>query len=171
MKQLLLMRHAKSSWDDALLSDFDRPLARRGRDAAPRMACELVRRGWQPEFALVSPAARSRETWELSVAEFAAKPAKSFPVALYDASAPTLLGEVRQTPESVRVLLVIGHNPGLEDFARLLASDSSEARALKQLGAKFPTAALAHFTLNGGWADLETGAARLRHFLRPKDVG
>jgi phosphohistidine phosphatase len=170
MKQLLLLRHAKSSWDDASMADFDRPLASRGREAAPLLGRELAQRGWLPDLALVSPAVRTRETWELVAAELAEAPRASFPTPLYEASVQTLLTEVQHTADSVRVLLLVGHNPGLEDFARLLAGDNSDAKALDKLRQKFPTAALARFKFDGTWANLSAGAARLSHFLRPKDL-
>jgi phosphohistidine phosphatase len=171
MRQLLLLRHAKSSWDDASLADFDRPLAQRGREAAPLMGRELARRGWLPDLALVSPALRTRQTWDLVAAELAQAPPASFPDPLYEASTQTLLTEARRTADNVRVLLLVGHNPGLEDFARELAGDNSDAKALARLRQKFPTAALARFKVEGSWADLDAGAARLSHFLRPKDLG
>lgn len=171
MRQLLLLRHAKSSWDDASLADFDRPLAARGRDSAPLVGRELAKRGWLPELALVSPAARTRETWDLVAAELKEKPAAHFPKPLYEASAQTLLAQVRRASESTRVLLLVGHNPGLEDFARQLAGNNSDEKALARLSQKFPTAALARFKFDGPWAELDAGAARLSHFLRPKDLG
>jgi phosphohistidine phosphatase len=170
MKRLLLMRHAKSSWDDASLADFDRPLAPRGREAAPRMGREMARRGWLPELALVSPAARTRQTWDLVAAELAAPPPAHFPDTLYDASTESILAEVQQTPETVKTLLVLGHNPGLEELAAELAGDHSDAGGLARLGEKFPTAALARFRFDGGWAKLGAGVARLSHFMRPKDL-
>jgi phosphohistidine phosphatase len=71
----------------------------------------------------------------------------------------------------VKTLLILGHNPGLEDLARRLAGANSEAKALQQLREKFPTAALARFEFNGKWAQLGFGGARLTHCLRPKDLG
>lgn len=171
MKTLLLLRHAKSSWDDAGLADFDRPLAPRGLKAAPRMGRELAWRGWLPDAALVSPALRTRQTWELVAAELPDPPAAEFAKAIYDASADRLLAEIRKTPETADNLLVIGHNPGLEDFAGQLAADSSDAAALARLREKFPTSALARFVFDGGWDQLDTGAARLTHLLRSRELG
>lgn len=170
MRQLLLLRHAKSSWDDASLADFDRPLASRGREAAPLIGRELARRGWLPDLALVSPAMRTRQTWHLVAAELAEAPPAAFADPLYEASAQTLLTEIRRTAESVRALLLVGHNPGLEEFAREIAGDGSDAGALARLRQKFPTAALARFKVEASWAGLDAGAARLSHFLRPKDL-
>jgi phosphohistidine phosphatase len=171
MKRLLLLRHAKSSWDDPALADFDRPLAPRGRKAAERMGRELAARNWLPQLALVSSAARTRETWGLVAAALSGSVSTDFPDALYDATAENILSEIQRTPKAVKTLLVLGHNPGLEDLARRLAGDNSEAKALQRLREKFPTAALARFDFDGKWAGLGFGGARLTHFLRPKDLG
>ena len=171
MKQLLLLRHAKSSWDNPGLADYDRPLASRGRKAARRMGRELAVRSWLPQRALVSPAARTRDTWEIASAEWPRIPEVSFAEALYEASAGQLLAEAQRTPERIGMLLMLGHNPGLEDFARGLAGDNSEPEALELLLEKFPTAALARFEFDGKWEELRLGAARLTNCLRPKDLG
>jgi hypothetical protein len=97
MKRLLLLRHAKSSWDDPALADFDRPLAPRGRKAAPLMGRELAARDWLPQLALVSPAARSRETWELVAAALPGSVSADFPDLLYDATPEDVLSEIRRT--------------------------------------------------------------------------
>jgi phosphohistidine phosphatase len=171
MKRLLLLRHAKSSWDDPALADFDRPLAPRGRKAAERMGRELAARSWLPQLALVSPTARTRETWELVAAALPGSVSADFPDRLYDASAGDVLSGIQHTPKAVKTLLILGHNPGLEDLARRLAGANSEAKALQQLREKFPTAALARFDFDGKWAELGFGRARLTHCLRPKDLG
>lgn len=171
MKRLLLLRHAKSSRDDPSLADFERPLASRGAKAAPRMGRELVARDWLPERVLVSPAARTRATWDLVAAVWQDRPPAEFPETLYDASAEEILAEVRRTAEIATTLLVLGHNPGLEDLARSLANDKSDAKALVRLQEKFPTAALARFVFDGNWQDLNFSGARLTHCLRPKDLG
>jgi phosphohistidine phosphatase len=169
--KLLLLRHGKSSWDDPALADFDRPLAPRGRKAAERMGRELAARNWLPQLALVSPAVRTRDPWELVAAALSGSVSADFPDSLYDATAEDVLSEVQQTPKAVKTLLILGHNPGLEDLARQLAGDNSEAKALQQLREKFPTAALARFDFDGKWAELGFGRARLTHCLRPKDLG
>jgi phosphohistidine phosphatase len=171
MKRLLLLRHAKSSWDDPALDDFDRPLAPRGRKAAERMGRELATRNWLPQLALVSPAARTRETWELVTAALPRSFSAAFLDTLYDAAAEDVLSEIRRTPKAVKTLIVLGHNPGLEDLARRLAGDNSEKKALQQLREKFPTAALARFDFDGKWTGLDFGGARLTHCLRPRDLG
>ncbi|MER9327035.1 histidine phosphatase family protein [Mesorhizobium sp. M0488] len=168
-RQLLLLRHAKSSWDNPNLADFDRPLGPRGLKTAPLMGRELAARGWLPELALVSPALRTRDTWRLVTAEMPAHPSVVFNEALYDASAADILSQIHQTDSSIGCLVVVGHNPGLEDLARQLAGPRSEARARKRLDEKFPTTALARFLFEGNWSALSS--ARLTHYLRPKDLG
>ena len=169
MKQLLLLRHAKSSWNDPGLDDFDRPLAERGVKAARLMGRELAARDWLPDLALVSSALRSRDTWRLVAAELPVHPRAAFAETLYDASAADILSQIRKTDGSSGCLVVIGHNPGLEELATQLAGPGSEAKARKRLDEKFPTAALARFVFEGDWSGLSS--ARLTHCLRPKDLG
>jgi phosphohistidine phosphatase len=171
MKTLLVLRHAKSSWDDSSLADFDRPLASRGQKAAKRIGSELATRGWLPDLALVSPAARTRQTWELVSAELPAKPPADFREALYAAPAEKILDEIKKAPETANTLLVLGHNPGLEYLARQIGGEESDADILERLRKKFPTAALARFTFDGGWQELKPNSARLTHFLAPKELG
>ncbi|RWF15302.1 MAG: histidine phosphatase family protein [Mesorhizobium sp.] len=169
MKQLLVLRHAKSSWDDPKLDDFDRPLGPRGLKTAPLMGREMARRGWLPELALVSPALRTRDTWRLVAAELPKPVPAEFDEELYEAEAAAVLGRVRQAKATS--LIVIGHNPGLQELVRRLAGAGSDADVVKKIEAKFPTAALARFTVKGNWAKLDFGAARLTHCIRPKDLG
>jgi len=169
VKQLLILRHAKSSWDDPALADFDRPLGPRGLKTAPLMGRELARRGWLPDLALVSPALRTRDTWRLVSADLPKTVPAQFAEELYEAAAGSILARVRQTKATS--LLVIGHNPGLQHFALRLAGAGSDEGVFKKIEAKFPTAALARFTLDDDWPDLSFGRARLTHFIRPKDLG
>jgi phosphohistidine phosphatase len=171
MKRLLLLRHAKSSRDDPSLADFERPLASRGVKAAPRMGRELEARDWLPERALISPAVRTRATWDLIAAGWGKRPPAEFPETLYDASAEEILAQLRGAPETVSTLLVVGHNPGLHDLASRVAGETSDQKALVRLREKFPTAALARFVFDGKWRDLNFTGARLTHCLRPKDLG
>ncbi|KQU65737.1 histidine phosphatase [Aminobacter sp. DSM 101952] len=171
-RQLLLLRHAKSSWDDAAFADFDRPLAQRGEKSAPMMGAEIAGRGWLPDLVLVSPALRTLQTWQLASAAWPRPlPPADFPHGLYEASADAVLAEAQAAPASVRTLLVVGHNPGLEDFARELAGHGSDGQALRSMTEKFPTAALARFEFEGAWDGLQFGSARLTHFLKPRDLG
>ncbi|MDH4985581.1 histidine phosphatase family protein [Aminobacter anthyllidis] len=170
-RQLLLLRHAKSSWDDAALADFDRPLAPRGLEAAPRMGAEIARRGWLPELVYVSPAMRTRQTWQLASAQWPAPlPATAFHDSIYGALANDLFALTRAAPDETGSLLVIGHNPGLEIFAAQLAGPASSSDAVQSLEEKFPSGALARFEFEGDWDELRPGMARLTHCLRPREL-
>lgn len=168
-KTLLLLRHAKSSRDDAALSDFDRPLAGRGREAAPRMGHEMARRGWLPDIALVSSSVRTRQTWALVAPELPRDIPVSFDETIYEAPAARILAAIGAVPDGVATLLVVGHNPGFETLAALLAGPGSRPEALERMGTKFPTAALARLSFDGDWADLGSGRAALADFLTPRD--
>ncbi|QKV17133.1 SixA phosphatase family protein [Oricola thermophila] len=170
MNTLLLLRHAKSSWDDPLLEDFDRPLARRGREAAPAMGRLMAERGWLPDLALVSPAARARETWALLAAALPAPVEPRLEPSLYMAAPEEILALLRALDTTPETVLVIGHNPGLEECAALLAAPGSDPRALARMRRKFPTAALARFAFEGPWSALGSRGARLLDFLKPKDL-
>ena len=171
-RQLLLLRHAKSSWDDPTLVDFDRPLSSRGESAAPRMGAEIARRGWRPDLALVSPAIRTLQTWQLASADWPRPlPPADFPQGLYEASADAVLAVAQTAPASVRCLLIVGHNPSLEDFARELAGPGSDSTAMQSMTDKFSTAGLARFEIDVAWDALQFGTARLTHFLKPRDLG
>ncbi len=161
-KRLLLLRHAKSSWDYPELVDRDRPLADRGRRASKTIRAHL--RQEQPHISLVlcSSARRARETVKLvrPSGEIAIEPG------LYGASAEELLEHVRQVAEEHDVVMLVGHNPALEDLAISLADDASALA-----GRKFPTAALATLTFTGAWLELAPGRARLESFVTPKELG
>ena len=170
MKTLLLLRHAKSSRDDPSLADFDRPLAPRGIRAASRMGREIAKHAWLPGLALVSPARRAAQTWELVSAGLRRQPDVELATALYEASAETLLAELRKIPDDVDSVLLLGHNPGLQDAAILLAGPQSGQAPLSKMKSKFPTGALAHFAVDGPWRGLQPQSARLTDFIRPRDL-
>lgn len=172
MRELILLRHAKSSWDDAALDDFDRPLTTRGGKAAPVMGAAMAKRGWMPDAVLASAAIRTRQTWE-RVAEELGKgaPEAAYERGLYMAPAGRILHFINDVPEDKKRLLVVGHNPGIGDLALRLTGPDSEASAFARIRAKFPTAALAHFTFEQPWSELEMRSARLTEFLRPRDLG
>jgi phosphohistidine phosphatase SixA len=153
VRRLLLFRHAKSSWKDSSLDDFDRPLNTRGRVAAPRMASWLVEQGYLPDLVLCSAAKRARETWDLASPAFPSPPRLSVEPDLYMASPARIQELVRLTDPAVETLLVIGHNPGLEQLASSLIGDNDTAAA-RQLRHKFPTAAVAVFGVAAHWHTL-----------------
>lgn len=161
MKTLLLLRHAKSSWDDPSLRDFDRPLAKRGRRDAPRMGRALAERGAVPELVISSPAARARETVEavLEAAGLAMSP--RFEPGLYAASSAELLRLIRGLPETVSCALLVAHNPGLEDLLSRLAGSPE----------RMPTAALACLRFSAGsWGDVEDGDGERIWMVTPKQL-
>lgn len=167
---LLLLRHAKSSWKDAAISDHERPLNRRGREAATAMSRYLAAEALLPDLALVSSARRTQESWTLLVAHWPEPPPPSKVLrGLYLASPSQILAQARRTPPTVRRLLVLGHNPGLETLARMLAGPGSDADALRQLEQKYPTGALALFECPiDSWPALDRGGARLARFVPPR---
>src|SRR4051794_27998376 len=159
-KRLLLLRHAKSSWDDPGLSDHDRPLAPRGRKAAALMASYLSEERIRPALVLCSTAVRARETLEgVGLADDVV-----FERELYGASSGELLERLGRVPDSVESAMLIGHNPGMQDLALMLGGTGDVER-------KFPTGALATFAFDGGWSDLGPGRADLVDFVRPKQLG
>jgi phosphohistidine phosphatase len=171
MKQLLLYRHGKSSWDDPDLEDFDRPLAKRGRKAAPLMGRTLAARDLVPDRVLCSAAVRTRETWELTAGEFGAMPEAKTLRSLYLASPAQILQQVHRTSDTVQRLMVVGHNPGLENLALRLAGGMGDSPDLELMRAKFPTCALAVIRLDAArWAETGPETTRLDAFLRPKDL-
>ena len=168
MHQLLLLRHAKSSWDDPKLSDRDRPLNKRGRRAAAAMRQAMQDLGLSPDLILVSTARRTQETLA------ALEPWDETPLiepleSLYLASARQLLDVLRGTNETVRSVMLIGHNPGLHELAVSLAG-SVESEQTHRLGDGFPTTALAEFAIGSTWESLGTGGGQLVRYLIPRDL-
>ena len=176
MKTLLLLRHGKSSWDDPEVADFDRPLSKRGRKAARAMGQVLADRQLAPDLVLCSESLRTQETWEIASREITSRAVSGPPPvrllrALYLASPAQILKAVGQAPDSVGTLLAVGHNPGFEDLARRLAGPGSNPEAVRLLGQKFPTGALAILVSEvETWAALTPANTRLIAFLRPREV-
>jgi phosphohistidine phosphatase len=167
VKQLLLLRHAKSSWEDSELADHDRPLAPRGRRAAKLIAKHLRRQGIAPELVLCSSAARTRETLELIAPALGDGVPVQIEDQLYAASEQALLERVRAVEDGIESLLLIGHNPGVQQLALLLARSGEEVAALAR---KYPTAALATLEFNGRWRELGERRAELTGFVTPKEL-
>ena len=168
--QLLLLRHAKSSWKEDAVSDHERPLNGRGRDAAVALGRYLLVEGLLPDLALVSSARRTQETWTLLVGTWPEPPPPSKILrGLYLATPAQILSHVRRTPAAAERLLVLGHNPGMEGLARQLSGPGSDAGALRRLQEKYPTGALAAFDCAGSdWSVLEKGGAKLTRFITPR---
>jgi phosphohistidine phosphatase len=176
VKTLLLLRHAKSSWDDSTLRDHERPLAPRGERAAPAMGRYLDQERLVPERVVCSTSARTRQTWgllerELDTSSIPGSIAVEFSHLLYGASAGEMLEEIHAQPTEVDRLLLVGHNPGTEELALALAGDGSDAGARARIGTKFPTAGLAVLEAPvEAWTGFEPGKARLLRFVVPKDL-
>jgi phosphohistidine phosphatase len=167
MRQLLLLRHAKSSWDDAAVPDRDRPLNTRGRQCAAVMRQAMHDLRLVPDVVLVSTARRTLETLE------ALEPWDETPLvdpldSLYLANPMQMLAALHGVAETVRSVLLIGHNPGLHDLALSLAGRRGGTQAERGLADGFPTGALAEFVVAGSWWDLGAGGGRLVRFLTPR---
>jgi phosphohistidine phosphatase len=160
-KRLVLLRHAKSSWKVADLADHDRPLNPRGRRAAAEVGHYLRQQAIVPALVLCSSATRTRQT--LDLLQLAADSQVSVEDAIYGASAGELLARLQRVSPAVPSVLVIGHNPGMQDLAVALTADDD------RLGS-FPTAALADLDVAGSWAGLRPGAATLRAFTTPRGL-
>ena len=176
MRQLLLLRHAKSSWDEASLSDRERPLNARGRRSAAMIRTALNDLGLQPDIILVSTARRTLETLDL-LDPWDETPLIEPMESLYLADVPQLLAVLRGVAETVRSVMIIGHNPGLHDVALTLVGTETLAdpaaahqMPLRGLTQGFPTGGLAEFVVPGHWSQIGPGAARLVRFLTPRDL-
>jgi phosphohistidine phosphatase len=160
MKTLYVLRHAKSSWDDAELADFDRPLNERGELTAPFMGEFMAANGFEPQAIVSSPAMRARETARLaqSAGHFTADIIHD--ERIYEASPRTLQTVASSIDDQFESAMLVGHNPGMEGFVRLLTGRSEE----------MPTAALAVIDLDiERWSDIDSGLGSLRRVVRPKE--
>lgn len=169
MHQLLLLRHAKSSWDDPKLPDRDRPLNKRGRRAAAAVREAIREFGLAPDVVLVSPSRRTLDTLA------ALEPWDETPVVetvegLYLATARQLLEVLRNVNETVRSLMLIGHNPGMHELAVQLVGQGQDNEQGRRLIEKFPTAALAELSIAGTWRQLNGNGGHLVRFLTPRDL-
>jgi phosphohistidine phosphatase len=170
MKSLHLLRHAKSSWDDPVERDFDRPLNGRGHRAARRMGEWLKEEAPFFQHIIASPALRIRQTIEGVEAGYGARFRPEFDKRIYMASAASLFDLIRETPDSVESLLLIGHNPGLEDLL-LLVTEGDTGHLRAEAHQKYPTATFASIELPvDSWADVGEGGARITRFIRPRDL-
>lgn len=179
VRTLVLLRHAKSAWPD--VPDHDRPLAPRGRRAAPVMGSWLAGVGYIPNRVVCSTALRARQTWQLAQPVLGAVPAIVFDDRVYAASAAQLLDLIRRTPAATRTLLMVGHDPAVPELARTLAAadteasegtvnDAAAAVMLGRMRVKFPTAAIAVLECIGDWAQLAPERARLACFVTPREL-
>lgn len=172
MRQLLLLRHAKSSWDDPALSDHARPLNARGRRNAMAMAQAMRDLGLVPDIVFVSSARRALQTLE-ALTPFDDGALIEPMDTLYLAPWAKLLEVLQAAPQTARSVLLVGHNPGLHELALALAGAAALARGgpdARRLAEGYPTGALAEFTIASPWRQLEPGSGRLVRFLAPRDL-
>lgn len=170
MKTLTLLRHAKSGWDEGVARDFDRPLNAKGRKAANAMGRHLKGLDARFDHVVASPAQRVVQTVADLAGGFGARIEPAWDKRLYLASAATLLDVVRETPGDAETLLMIGHNPGLEDFV-LMLMEGGEPSLIKAAEEKYPTATVAELTFAvDDWADVAPETGTLTRFIRPRDI-
>jgi phosphohistidine phosphatase len=168
---LIVLRHAKSAWPD--MADHDRPLAPRGRRDAPAVGRWLRDAGCEPDLVVCSTARRTRETWELAAPELADPPPVVYEARVYDATVPVLLDVVGETPQRCGTLLLIGHNPGVQQLTLHLATaaaadgDGGDGDLRERAATKFPTSAVAVLTWAGTWT-APPGGAKLAAFAVPR---
>jgi phosphohistidine phosphatase len=163
----MLLRHAKTERARPGERDHERILAPRGRRDAPKLGAYIVRHAFMPDLVLVSSSARTRQTWELAATAFEDTPPVKFDERIYEAGPQAILNAVKETGPQIGTLLVIGHNPGLQELATQLVAvgDSDATRRLKE---EFPTSALAviNFMVED-WSRLHAHGGRLEHFVTP----
>ena len=169
MKRLSLLRHAKSSMKENG-EDHERPLSRRGRDAARRVGRDLPTLTGPLDLVLCSSALRTRETLDLVLTEFSARPHILIEDELYLADRDKLMKRLRRLDEGVAGVLLIGHNPGLHELAIALA-DQSSANFHALAAGKFPTAACASFDIPSHWSVLAYSRNELIGYVTPKSLG
>ena len=171
MKKLTLLRHAKSSWNDPVDRDFDRPLNKKGKRAAAVMGRFIRSKGLTFDQILASPAVRVIETLE-NVEEARGKAMEpTWDRKIYLASSATLLDVLRGANADADHILMVGHNPGLEDLVFDLVPDDGTSPARDEVETKYPTAALAEMTLAiDSWADIGEKCGSLDRFTRPRDL-
>jgi phosphohistidine phosphatase len=167
-RELLILRHAKSDWDSVATGDFDRPLAKRGKSDAPKVGAWLYREGLVPDLVVSSPAERAKQT--------AAKVCKCLDIKkkqivwdpdIYEAEVPRLLSVLSRCPADAATVLLIGHNPGLEQLLMHLVGEDLE---IPDDGKLLPTATVARLEMPDVWDSLPCGSAQLVSITRPRNL-
>lgn len=167
-RELLLLRHAKSDWDSGNTADVDRPLSKRGKSDAPKVGAWLYREGLVPDHVVSSPAQRARQTAiQVSKCLDYKKKRIVWDDEIYEAGVPELLGVLARCPDTAATVLLIGHNPGLEELVRHLAG---EDLAIPDDGKLLPTATIARLEMPNDWSQLGPGSAQLLSITRPRGL-
>lgn len=166
MKRLILTRHAKSSWDDPLIADHDRPLNERGRGAAADLGQWLKSRGYTPAEVLCSDALRTWETWSGIEAELASAATLKLKANLYHAGSDVMLAVLRHAETDV--VMMVGHNPGISEFAARIVAHAPANSDF----ARYPTGAtlVVDFDIDS-WADVAYGTGAVEDFIVPREIG
>jgi len=168
MRRLLLFRHAKAERSEPGMEDRSRKLIERGRKDAARIGAYMASHALVPDRALISPSARTQETWKFAGAAIRSAPAGTPVERLYDATPHAILAAIKEAPASAHTLLVVGHNPGLHELALMLVA-SGDIEVREQLREKLPTAGLViiDFAFDE-WSKLHPRSGRLERFITPK---
>jgi phosphohistidine phosphatase len=168
MRTVFLFRHAKSGWSDPTLADIDRPLAPRGERAAKNIARYVRRKRIRPTLVLCSPSVRTRRTLEAIEPSLGKSCTVELVPALYAGSHQELLRQLQALPDAVASVMLIGHNPGLQELALALATGGAD---LPRLEEKLPTGALATLVADcESWKALRPGDAKLVDYVVPRDL-
>jgi len=161
MKTLFVLRHAKSSWDNADLPDFARPLNERGLKAAPLMGKFIYKNQLQPKLILSSPAERAKQTAILIKENAQIGGEIRYDERIYEASPSRLLEVISEQSDKIQLVMIVGHNPGLEGLLKILTDEIQP----------MPTAALAVIDLKiSKWSGISSSTGNLRMLIRPKEI-
>jgi phosphohistidine phosphatase len=166
---LLVLRHAKSSWDVRGVVDHDRPLAPRGHEATERLRRYLEGLELPLELVLCSTAVRTVQTLEGIRAGLPEDVEVVQDGRLYAATAPTLLARLHEVPDATRAVLLIGHNPGAQDLVELLTANG-DPDARERLATKYPTGGLAQLSVPAAWSELAWRSCALQWFVVPREL-
>jgi phosphohistidine phosphatase len=167
-RELLILRHAKSDWDSGASSDFDRPLAKRGKSDAPKVGAWLYREGLVPDHVVSSPAERAKQTaTKVCKCLDIKKKLISWDPEIYEGSVAQLLAALGRCPKEAATVLLIGHNPGLEQLIMHLVGEDLE---IPEDGKVLPTATVARLEMPDDWTELPCGSAQLISVTRPRGI-
>jgi phosphohistidine phosphatase len=168
---LTLFRHAKSSWDDTIPRDFDRPLNKRGEKAAVTMGKWVKENGLTFDHVVASPAVRVIDTIDQFVTGTGERIDATWDRRIYLASSATLMDVLRDQSDMYKSVMMVGHNPGMEDLVFDIVPDDGGSPLRDLVWEKYPTAAIARMELDiASWSDIDRKCGRLTHFIRPRDL-
>jgi phosphohistidine phosphatase len=170
-KKLILLRHAKSGWDDPVARDFDRPLNRRGEKAAQLMGRWMKNEALDFDHVIASPAVRVIETLDCLAAGYGQRIEAKWERRVYLASSATLMDVLRELGNDTQTVLMVGHNPGMEDLVLELVAEDAGGELRASVYEKFPTAAVAEIELDiASWSEIDRNTGKIIKFVRPRDL-